>query len=331
MKSIINIIIAGASGFIGEALIKRLIKEDVCIWAIGRTFRSDIFYNSDKIKVIQSNDDVFSLLSGRIDCQEHCQDNKQNYGNQQIPQTYDLFYNFAWQGVNGPDKADYNVQINNIKLALNYAELAHSLGCKKYLCAGTIAERAVDSLPFLKTTTGGMLYGSTKLCTRILLDTYCKRIGLNFVWMQFANIYGPRNKTGNLVSYTIDQLSKGEEAIFGPALQPYDFLYVDDLIEAVYRLGIEKTSKNFYYIGTGQSRILKEYLLEIGKIMGRQELIKIGKRPDDGIIYTEDMFDINNTVKDIGIYCKTNFTEGVKLIFDEINDTKHAKHARNYT
>ena len=43
--------------------------------------------------------------------------------------------------------------------------------------------------------------------------------------MQFSNIYGPDNKTGNLVSYTIDELRNGNEALFGPALQPYDFIF----------------------------------------------------------------------------------------------------------
>ena len=49
--------------------------------------------------------------------------------------------------------------------------------------------------------------------------------------MQFSNIYGVGNKTGNLVSYTLGELMAGKEATFGPALQPYDFIYVDDLIE----------------------------------------------------------------------------------------------------
>jgi nucleoside-diphosphate-sugar epimerase len=55
--------------------------------------------------------------------------------------------------------------------------------------------------------------------------------------MQFSNIYGIGNNTGNLVSYTLGELILNKEANFGPALQPYDFIYVDDLIEAVYRLG----------------------------------------------------------------------------------------------
>ena len=102
------------------------------------------------------------------------------------------------------------------------------------------------------------MYGCAKYCNQIMFETYCKNINLDFVWMQFSNIYGPENKTGNLISYTLGQLFKQEEATFGPAQQPYDFLYVDDLIEAVYRLGVKKTAQNHYFIGSGTPMILSE-------------------------------------------------------------------------
>ena len=76
-----------------------------------------------------------------------------------------------------------------------------------------------------------MMYGVAKHACRLIVEDYCKNIGQNFVWMQFSNIYGVGNKTGNLVSYTLGELMAGKEATFSPALQPYDFIYVEDLIE----------------------------------------------------------------------------------------------------
>ena len=134
--------------------------------------------------------------------------------------------------------------------------------------------------------------------------------------MQFSNIYGPQNKTGNLVSYTLGEITNGKEAIFGPAKQPYDFIYVDDLIEAVYRIGIRKTSKNAYLIGSGTPKILKEYLTDIGTQYGRPDLIKVGIRPDDGIVYSMDMFDIKDLVEDIGNYVQTDFGSGIRNTID---------------
>ena len=50
------------------------------------------------------------------------------------------------------------------------------------------------------------MYGVAKHACRIILEDYCKNIAQQFVWMQFSNIYGVGNKTGNLVSYTLGDL-----------------------------------------------------------------------------------------------------------------------------
>lgn len=293
-----KIIISGAAGFVGSSFIKRIIEEDVHIWAIDKHFNEKVLPKSNKITLLKDgadNGELKELIKGEV---------------------FDAFYNFAWQGVNGPDKARYDVQIQNIMLTLRYAELAHTLGCRKYLCAGTIAERAVDSLPELGSTTAGMMYSSAKTCSHMLLETYCKNIGLKFVWMQFSNIYGPRNKTGNLISYTIEQLKNNKPASFGPARQPYDFLYVDDLIEAIYRLGKIETNDNFYYIGSGKPRILEEYLRTVGEIYGLPHLIHIGERSDDGIKYSYEMMDSSRTISAIGNYISDTFENHMKYTIE---------------
>lgn len=289
-----KIIISGASGFVGSSLVRRMVREDVHIWTLDRCYREGALPESEKITRLKDDPDIKKL-----------KELFENTG-------YDSFYNMAWQGVNGSDKARYDIQINNIMLTLRYAELAKTLDCKKFLCAGTIAERATESLKSLDKTSGGMMYSAAKTCGHILLEAYCKNVGLDFVWMQFSNIYGPRNKTGNLISYTVDQLKKGEAASFGPARQPYDFLYVDELIEAVCRLGIQETKENFYYIGSGNPRVLEQYLRTVGETYGRPDLIHIGERDDDGIRYTYDMMDSSKTISDIGNYISDSFENHIK-------------------
>lgn len=296
-----RVIVTGANGYVGSCLIKELINKNIEVVAIDRIFTNLKFLQSNMITLIEDSlDDVKRL-------EESIPANK-----------YDAFYHLAWEGVNGSSKSNPNIQLKNSELTMNCATVAKKIGCRKLLCAGTIAERATESLGNLDKVSGGMLYGVAKYTTHLMLETYCKSIGLEFVWMQFSNIYGPKNKTGNLVSYTLGELIKGNEATFGPANQPYDFIYVEDLIEAVIRLGENNTKKNFYFIGSGEPRILHEYLFEIGREYGKEELIKIGVRPDDGIKYTFDMFDTTELIKDIGNYISKNFTEGIRYMFDNI-------------
>lgn len=294
-----NVIVTGANGFLGSSLIKRLVNQGTKIVALDISFNDSRLPDSNLVTAIETglddDDKLVSLIPAGI---------------------YDAFFHFAWAGVNGPAKADPVVQMKNAEMTMNCAKVAKRIGCRKLLCAGTVAERAVESLHNLETTSGGMIYGIAKHCTHLLLETYCKNVGLDFVWMQFSNIYGPMNKTGNLVSYTISELFKGTAATFGPAMQPYDFIYVEDLIEAVIRLGENHTSKNCYFIGSGKPRLLKDYLKEIGKLFGREDLIITGVRADDGIRYTMDMFDISSLKEDIGEYITKDFTNGIKYTLE---------------
>ena len=84
------------------------------------------------------------------------------------------------------------------------------------------------------------------------------------------------------------------------------------MLNAVLRLGENITSKNLYFIGSGTPRILRDYLQEIGKLYGREDLIQIGVRPDDGIDYRLNMFDNSDLIADIGEYVSVSFTEGLK-------------------
>lgn len=290
-----KVIVTGANGFIGSALIQKLSEERIEVVAINPSFAHSRLPASDYITLVETELHDAEQLRSSIP-----------------PDTYDAFFHLAWQGVNGAEKADPVIQTNNVIMALNCASVANQIGCKKYLCAGTIAERAVESLSHLKTASGGMLYGAAKCSARLMLETYCKHLGMDFVWMQFSNIYGPSNKTGNLVSYTLEQLMSGQPAVFGPAQQPYDFIFIGDLIEALFRLGSLEHPETHYFIGSGKPRLLKDYLQEIGRIYGREDLIQIGMRPDDGIVYTMDMFDTSALIADIGNYVSKDFTESIR-------------------
>lgn len=292
-----KVIITGANGFIGSSLIKKMVANNVEVVAVDITFAGDRLPDTDLITKIESG--VEANLADKIPAGE-----------------YNAFYHFAWRGVNGSEKADPTIQLANIQMAVDCANICKRLGVKKYLCAGTVAENATFSLSNLEHTSDGMMYGVAKYACRLIVEDYCKNIGQKFVWMQFSNIYGVGNETGNLVNYTLGKLMAGEEAIFGPALQPYDFIYVDDLVEAVYRLGEKETKQAFYYIGSGSPRQLMNFLLRIGELAGHADKVSIGIRPDDGIKYSIEMFNNSSLVETIGNYVSTDFDKGIAMTIE---------------
>ncbi|MBQ9230726.1 MAG: NAD(P)-dependent oxidoreductase [Prevotella sp.] len=288
-------IITGANGFIGSTLVKKLVDNNVRVLAIDLSFTPSHLPESELVTkletyIVSAEDLVNKIPQGE----------------------YDAFYHFAWAGVNGVVKADPIAQIKNIEMAAICMNACKQIRCKKFLCAGTIAEQSFLSLPNLTQTSGGMMYGVAKHCTHLILENYSKNIGQQFVWMQLSNIYGPGNRTGNIIGYTLGELLAGRNPSFGPAEQPYDFVSVDDTIEAIYRLGECETNHISYYIGSGCPRLLKDYLFAVGKTMNCPERIEIGKRPDDGIKYSYEMFNVTKIKADIGEYITKSFEEGIK-------------------
>lgn len=255
-----NVIVTGGNGFIGSSFIKKLIEKGIRVVAVDISFHGNRLPDSNLIIRIES--EVNTSLVEKLPVAE-----------------YDTFYHFAWKGVNGADKADPTVQLSNIQMAVDCANICKELNVKKFLCAGTVAENVVFSLSHLKKTTGGMMYGVAKHACRIILEDYSKNIAQKFVWMQFSNIYGVGNKTGNLVSYTLGELMAGKEATFGPA--------------------------------SGNPRVLKDYLIRIGELTGYADKVGIGVREDDGVKYTMDMFDNSALVNAIGEYTYTDFDAGI--------------------
>lgn len=228
---------------------------------------------------------------------------------------YDVFYNFAWVGKGGPQRADYDLQISNVKTALDFYREAIRLGCKRYICAGTIGELMVELPKCAKIRSQNFVYINAKNFLHRVLRNIEDQEKCGVIWARLGNLYGGGDSGGNLVDYTLRTLSKGEKAIFGPAEQPYDFIHAFDCAKALAGLGISDTVRFAdYYVGSGDVRPLKDFLREIGSLFGKPELIEIGGRPDDGTRYEAEWFSIKPLADDIGYEPTIKFAEGIKEV-----------------
>ena len=225
---------------------------------------------------------------------------------------WDVFYNLAWVGKGGALRADYNVQLNNVKLALDYYREAQRLHCGRYLCMGTVGESMVKLPECEKIKSQNFIYIIAKNCLHAALNAIgtdeCRAI-----WVTLGNLYGGTDSGGNIIDYTIKTIREGKEAMFGPAEQPYDFLHVDDAVRALVLLGLSAgVRSDTFYVGNGTPKPLKDYLLEVGRLAGKPELIGIGRRPDDGTRYRAEWFSRHALTNETGFEPKISFEDGVR-------------------
>ena len=295
-----RVLVTGANGFVGAWLIQELAKHQVEIYAIVKDKNEDI-------KRIENIPNIHLI---------YCDLSQLHTLKTTISDKIDIFYHLAWIAAGGKGRADYSVQLTNVNYACDAATVASHLGCRKILFAGTITEKLAENILSLKSKAENNIYGICKHTTHCIVDVLCHKLSLDYVWMQFSNLYGPYSLNGNIVGYTIGELLKGNEATFGTAQNPYDLLYVEDLVKAMYMLGVETTKQNCYFLGTGHLRLLADFLKDIGDIYGKPELIKIGVRPDDGTIYDEKWFDNIPIENELGFKVSYTFEEGVKKTID---------------
>ena len=135
----------------------------------------------------------------------------------------------------------------NVDGTKNVLECAKVCGVSKILVASSAAVYGeVENLPIEESAPSVALspYGESKMINE--QDVEIARLGgLNSLALRFFNVYGPgQNQTSGYASVIpnfVEKMMKGERpTIFGDGLQTRDFIHVSDLVEAMYKLCIEK-------------------------------------------------------------------------------------------
>ena len=292
-----------SSGFIGKKLVQELAKEkDNTVIAVVRNEASDVegINCLENVEIVFSDMCNISCLPKQIDCKKA-----------------DYFFHLAWEGSTGVKRDDYDIQIKNVKWSLDAFKVAEKTNCEKFLCAGTISECVLGQISSLEAVSQNMIYAQAKKTLYEFLQIESKNSRVKPVWMQFSNVYGPGNKTGNLIGFTMNELMAGRIPEYGPAMQPYNFVYIDDLIAGICGLAGSVLRKDKYFIGSDEVRILKEYLNEIPEILQYDVALGIGKKTDDGITYDAEWFDTTDLKEDTGYKSKISFRKGIELLREE--------------
>ena len=114
-------------------------------------------------------------------------------------------------------------------------------------------------------------YGVSKHTVEHYLELFRTLYRLKYTIFRFPNVYGPRqdpNGEAGVVSIFIGRMLKGKTPfIFGDGTQLRDYLYVDDIIEAV-MISLRKGDNRIYNLGSGKGSSVNELFKKLRKIIG---------------------------------------------------------------
>jgi nucleoside-diphosphate-sugar epimerase len=171
----------------------------------------------------------------------------------------------------------------NVEWVRASLELFHAFagnGGSRLVAAGTCAEYGSISgeceenkTPLLPTT----LYGVSKHGLERILYFWSLRTGMSSAWGRTFFLYGPHEHPSRVVAYVVNSLLRGEPALCSRGTEDMDFMQVTDAASAFVSL-LESEVQGPVNIGSGSPVSLRCVLEEIGRQLGKVDLIRFGTR-----------------------------------------------------
>ena len=240
-------ILTGGTGFLGYWLLKELLKNNTFVYVLVRKGSKRLHRLNGilGIKIIELDMNNISELP-------------------QYLQTADVFYHLAWEG----ERNDFYTQMNNIIWAVQAMNVAHKLGIKQFIMTGSQAEygiynQEVDENSPVNPVTA---YGACKLACYNILKTLSAQVAVPLTWVRVFSIYGEGDNPNTLISYLFKCFKENKTPKLTKGNQLWDFLYAEDAAIALYLLG-EKNKFGIYNLAFGESRPLKEFILEVRNLV----------------------------------------------------------------
>lgn len=290
-------IVTGANGFVGGATLRELLHHGYEVWAVGHQDHFSNVPEDPNVHKVSCDLEETKTLPEKIPTGE-----------------YDLFYHFAWAGSAGPARADTVLQLNNVQWTVDALRAAKELGCRRFVCAGSIVEHETMAAAYTQGNRPGMgyIYGSGKLAAHTMCMSVAANIGIELVWPEITNAYGIGERSPRLVNTTIQKCIRGEVPQFTAGTQNYDFVYIDDVARAFRLIGEKGKPFHEYLIGSSSARPRRQFLEEMQQAIAPELTFAFGDVPFTGVDLPLAAFDCKETERDTGFRAQVGFADGCK-------------------
>jgi len=180
-------LVTGANGFVGSALVRELLKNGIEVIALDREGCSQNIPLEAEFIPFELSDinDVTAKIA------------------ELKPDTY---YHLAWAGMNGSSRGEPGVQLMNAQWTIDALRQAENIGCKKFICAGSIMEDEAVAAAYEKENVPGAacVYGAAKLAAHSMAMYIAQKMHIDFVWARITNTYGVGEISARFINTTLN-------------------------------------------------------------------------------------------------------------------------------
>jgi nucleoside-diphosphate-sugar epimerase len=250
-----RILVTGSSGFLGSALVSKLLDSGNHVLSIARetTIKSSHAVNYQVCLLTQT--DIIQDFNPQI------------------------VINLATYSSSGDDlETQYKIIDSNIVFLSNLLLVIKHLKIELFINTGTFAEYFSNDDEF----DPAYFYSATKTAGRFLIKYFSKSYSFKTVSVVPYSIYGPNDKRKKLIHALLDSLESDLPVKTTEGKQVLDFVYIDDVVRA-YSALIDKADSVedglVFRIGTGKGVTIRELVIEIELITGKKANILWGEIP----------------------------------------------------
>jgi GDP-L-fucose synthase len=293
--------VAGHGGMVGQALVRRLGAEDC---------------------------QVLTAPRGNIDLRR--QDAVEDWMRANKP---DVVFVAAAKvgGILANDQRPGEFLYDNLMIEANVIECARQIGVRKLVFLGSTCiypRLAPQPIPESALLTGPLeptneWYAIAKIAGIKLCQAYRKQYGCDFISAQPTNLYGPGDNFDLKSSHVLPALlRKAHEAkrsgattleIWGTGSPLREFLYVDDLADALVFLAKTYSGAEIVNVGSGEEISIRDLAHKIGDIVGFQGSLTFDPSKPDG---TPRKMSDSRKLRGLGWQPKTPLAAGIAKTYE---------------
>lgn len=300
-----NILVTGATGFIGSHLCKELIRRGHYVVALSRSGRTN------NIKVLLTHKG-FNLKRGDIQDRDLM---RNLIRDNRIESVFHLAAQL-------PGDSDVNNPFlcfdTNARGTLNILNAAYLNGVGRFIYISTMSvySEPPQSLPVEESHPAKppTVYGIAKLTGELYCNVYSK--AMNIMILRCSGAYGQNQRESDAIPTFFGQaLANKPITIDGDGTQTSDFVYIDDVVQGAL-LAWEMNKPGVYSIGSGKETSVMELAERIISITGsKSKVVLTGKDTERPFRF---FLDITKTREILG-YSPRSLDEGLCKYLKELN------------
>ncbi len=298
-----NVLVIGGNGFIGSNLVDLLLIENHSVRVFDKYLGGDRKSN-DQVEYIVGDFGNRGLLNSALD-------------------GIDIVYHLVSTSVpkTSNDDPAYDV-MSNVVETIHLLEQCVKKQIQKIVftsSGGTVYGRP-QYLPVPETamTDPECSYGIVKLAIEKYLALFNHIYGLNYIVIRPSNPFGPRQNAEGIqgvISVFMRKMMRGETVtIWGDGSVVRDYIYISDLVNAIYIASMTNTNSKIYNIGSGEGKSINqivEILRDVTSMPGNVEYLN--SRQFD---IPEIILDISKAVNELMWRPQISIIEGIRMTYE---------------